>query len=191
MQFIVKGHNVEITDALRKHAEEKMLKVKRHFNQIMNIEVEFDVQKNPSIHDNQRVEVTIFTKGPLIRASVSSKDMYVSMDQVVNKLERQIEKYKAKNYRSNLRYAGLNEVLKEQEISSEKEDYTEHPEAEIVKTKQFPMKPMSPEEAVLQMDLISHDFFVFMNATTEEMNVVYRRKDNNYGLIEPSYSKEK
>ncbi|MDO8886568.1 ribosome-associated translation inhibitor RaiA [Candidatus Oleimmundimicrobium sp.] len=192
MQFIVKGHNIEVTDALRKHAEEKISKITRHFSQVMKIEVEFDVEKNPSIHDNQKVGVTIFTKGPFIKASNSSKDMYVSIDKVVDKLERQIEKYKGKTYRSNSKYTSLKEVLREQEISAEqKESNAEHTEPEIVKIKQFSIKPMSPEEAVMQMDLIGHSFFVFRNAITEETNVVYKRNDDNYGLIEPSYNVKK
>jgi len=188
LQFIVKGHNIEVTDALRKHAEEKIRKLTRHFDQIMEGEVEFTVQKNPSIHDNQTVEVTLFTKGPVIRATVSSKDMYVSIDQVVNKLERQIQKYKGKTYRSNSKRTVLNDVLEEQEET--KENVEEYATPRIVKTKQFPIKPMSPEEAVMQMDLIGHDFFVFTNAETEGTSVVYRRKDGNYGLIESSFSKE-
>lgn len=188
MQFIVKGHNIEVTDALRKRAEEKIRKLTRHFDQIMESEVEFTVQKNPSVHDNQTVEVTLFTKGPVIRAAVSSKDMYVSIDQVVNKLERQIQKYKGKTYRSSSKRIVLNDVLVEREET--KEDTEEYTTPRIVKTKRFPIKPMSPEEAVMQMDLIGHDFFVFTNAETEGTNVVYRRKDGNYGLIESSFSKE-
>ncbi|HDP69556.1 MAG TPA: ribosome-associated translation inhibitor RaiA [Actinobacteria bacterium] len=186
MEFIVKGHNMEMTDALRKYAEDKIMKITRHFNRIMKIEVEFDVQKNPSVHNSQTVETTLFTKGPVIKASVSSEDMYASIDQVVDKLERQIEKYKGKIYRSNSRQGSLDNVVLEQKA----EGHREQVKAQIVKTKQFSMKPMSPEEAILQMDLLGHDFYVFTNSTTEETNVVYRRKDDNYGLIGPSYNLE-
>lgn len=180
MSVIVKGKNIEITNALKKYAEEKVNHVKKHFNEIIKTEIELIVEKNPSITNNQTVEVTLFTKGPLIRAKESSTDMYASIDQVVAKLERQIDRFKGKTYKSQVHPLNSAELLPPEE-SGEGEEQS----PQIVKTKQVPMKPMSPEEAVMQMELLGHDFFVFINAETEETNVVYRRKNNTFGLIEP------
>lgn len=179
MPVIVKGKNVEITDALRKYAEEKISRVKKHFNEIMKTEIEMIVEKNPSIVNNNVVEVTLFTKGPVIRAKGSSTNMYASIDQVTEKLERQIEKFKGKTYSSKMHpsSSSLQKMMESERKEEEK--------PKIVKTKRFLLKPMSPEEAVLQMDLLGHDFFVFTNSETEEVNIVYRRKNNTFGLIEP------
>ncbi len=177
MQVIVKGRHFESTKALRDYAEEKVLRVTKYFDQINKAEVELIVEKNPSIADNQTVEVTIFTKGPVIRAKQSTADMYTSIDKAADKLERQIKKYKGKLYHSSSKNAVQAAALKK-EIEEEQKP-------KIVKTKQFAIKPMAPAEATMQMDLLGHDFFVFTNAETEEVNVVYRRKDGNYGLIEP------
>lgn len=182
MQVIIKGKNIEVTDALRMHAEDKIKKVTRHFDQIMKIEIELSVAKNRRVSKNQTVEVTLFAKGPAIRAKESSTDMYASIDMVINKLERQIKKYKGKVYAS----ANKNtEKLAELFLKKTKGE-KQQAESRIVKTKQFLIKPMTPEEAILQMELLSHDFFVFTNSETEDINVVYRRKDKNYGLIEPT-----
>ncbi|MBI4744702.1 MAG: ribosome-associated translation inhibitor RaiA [Actinobacteria bacterium] len=182
MQVIVKGKNIEITGALRKYAEEKIGRVEKHFDHITKAEVELIVEKNPSISNNQTVEATLFTKGPVVRAKESSKDMYASIDMVLNKLERQVEKYKGKTYSSKAQ--GNSEELYEMMKTSEEKGVTES-KNRIVDVRQVALKPMSPEEATLQMDKLGYDFFVFTNSETEEINVVYRRKDKNYSLIEP------
>ncbi len=185
MKVIVKGRNIDITDALREYAVEKMSKMTKYFDQIMKIEIEFMVEKNPSISNPKTVEVTVFTKGPVIRAKESSTDMYASIDLVADKLERQVKKYKGKLQAHSLRNNGaIRENVAEME-SNNKDDKETAGKPKIVKIKQFTMKPMSPIEASLQMELIGHDFYVFNNAETDEVNVVYRRKDNDYGLIEP------
>ncbi len=177
MQMIVKGKNLEVTDALRAYAQEKVGKVEKYLDRITKTEIEMSVEKNPKISDNQVVEVTIFSSGPVIRAKESATDMYQAIDLVAGKLERQARKVKKKLIdRSHHAKNPLKEMAVEEE---------EELEPVIVKTKSFPLKPMTPEEACLQMDLVGHDFFVFVNAETEETNVVYRRKDGNYGLIEP------
>ena len=179
MQIIVKGKNLEVTDALREYALEKVSKVERYLDRIMKTEIELSVERNPKIPDNQVVEVTIFSSGPIIRAKESAVDMYQAIDLVSNKLERQARKVKTKLIdRSHHAKNPFKEKAPVVEREEEKEPF-------IVKTKSFPLKPMTPEEACLQMDLLNHDFFVFINADTEETNVVYRRKDGDYGLIEP------
>jgi ribosome hibernation promoting factor len=178
MQIIVKGKNLEITDALRKYALEKVGKVEKYFDRILKTEIEMSVERNPKISDNQVVEVTVFSSGPIIRARESAEDMYQAIDLVSSKLERQARKVKRKLID---RSHHAKNPFKESAQSLEEEEA----EPVIVKTKSFPLKPMTPEEACLQMDLLGHDFFVFINADTEETNVVYRRKDGNYGQIEP------
>ncbi|MDY6794642.1 MAG: ribosome-associated translation inhibitor RaiA [Actinomycetota bacterium] len=182
MQIIVKGKHLEMTDALRSYAEEKVGKVEKYFDRILKTEIEMSVERNPKISDNQVVEVTIFTSGPVIRAKESASDMYQAIDLVTSKLERQARKAKKKMID---RSHHAKNPFKEPSSLHLEEEEEEEEEALIVKTKSFPLKPMIPEEACLQMDLVGHDFFVFINADTEETNVVYRRKDGNYGLIEP------
>ncbi|MDP3012808.1 MAG: ribosome-associated translation inhibitor RaiA [Candidatus Subteraquimicrobiales bacterium] len=178
MQLIVKGKNIEVTQALRQYAEEKLSRVLRHFDQISHIEVEFIVAKNPGIANNQTVEVLLFTKKAVIKVQESSTDMYASIDKVVDKLDRQIKKYKGKLYTSKHKHLmGLSDLVQGSFLSDK---------PKIVKEKRFAIKPMFPDEAALQMELLGHSFFVFMNAETEKVSVVYKRKDNNYGLIEPN-----
>ncbi len=177
MRLLVKGKNVEVSDQIREYAEEKLGKLERQLNGPTRVELELAVERNPSIANNNVAEATIWTKGPVLRARESSADMKASIDQLVDKLERQVTRYRDKRRRHGHRA----EPVAAQE-QTESED-VEGPR--VVKTKQFAVKPMSPEEAVLQLELIGHDFFVFRNADTGEMNVVYRRHDGDYGLIEP------
>ena len=178
MQIIVKGKNLEMTEALRQHASDKVSRVEKYFDGILKAEIELSVERNPKIPENQVVEVTIFSTGPTKRAKVSATDMYHAIDLVTTKIERQARRVKKKLID---RSHHAKNPFKESALLEEDEEK----EAVIVKTKSFPLKPMTPEEATLQMDLVGHDFFVFMNSETEETNVVYKRKDGNYGLIEP------
>lgn len=182
MAIIIKGKNIEVTAPLKDYAEEKIGKLKERYTQILKTEIQFIVEKNPSIKESQTVEVTLFTKGPIFRATARTIDMYASIDEVLEKLERQLERHKGKVYRSK---ASNNQPLGEAIIAEAPAIEEPVVMPRIVKTKQFAVKPMPPEEAIMQMDLLGHDFFVFMNSETEEINVVYRRKDNDYGLIEP------
>jgi len=178
MQIIVKGKNIEITEALRQHACDKVSRVGKYFDGILKTEIELSVERNPKIPESQVVEVTIFSTGPIIRAKESASDMYHAIDLVTTKLERQARRVKEKMID---RHHHAKNPFKVPSVADEGEES----EAVIVKTKSFALKPMTPEEATLQMDLVGHDFFVFINSETEETNVVYKRKDGNYGLIEP------
>jgi putative sigma-54 modulation protein len=173
----VKGKNVEVSDTLKAYAEEKLGKLDKHLNDSAQLEVELAVEKNPSIAESQIAEGTIWTKGPVLRARESSSDMRASIDLLVEKLERQARRYREKR-RPSSRRGNANEPESIPVVADEETPV-------IVKTKQFAVKPMTPEEAVLQLELIGHDFFVFQNADTSDVNVVYRRRDGNYGLIEP------
>jgi putative sigma-54 modulation protein len=174
----VKGKNVEVSDSLKSYAQEKLGKLDKHLNAAARLELELAVEKNPSISENQIAEATIWTKGPVLRARETSADMRASIDLLVEKLERQARRYRDKRRRGPGRAAANSEPQAIPVVADEESPV-------IVKTKQFAVKPMSPEEAVLQLELIGHDFFVFQNGDTDDVNVVYRRRDGNYGLIEP------
>jgi len=178
MQFQVKGRNLEVSDAIRSYAEQKLAKLDRQLND-PRVELELALERNPSISANHVAEATIWTNGPVLRAREASSDMRASIDQLVEKLERQVTRYKRqgrarrrKAARANAPSPDVTPVVLDEE------------EPVIVKTKQFAVTPMTSEEAVLQLELIGHDFFVFRSADTGEVNVVYRRRDGNFGLIE-------
>ena len=178
MRLQVKGRNLDVTDSIRSYAEQKLKKLDKQLNDATEIELELAVEKNPSIAANQIAEATVWTKGPTLRAREASEDMRASIDQLTEKLVRQV-----RHYRDKRSYRGArNQVPVDEGVPALENDQLEQ---QIVKTKQFPDKPMNSEEAVLQLELIGHDFFVFRNADTGEVNVVYRRKDGGYGLIEP------
>jgi putative sigma-54 modulation protein len=177
----VKGKNVDVTDSLKDYALQKLGKLEKHLNDAARLELELHVEKNPSISQNQVAEATVWTKGPVLRARESSTDMKASIDQLVEKLERQARRYRDKRRRGPSRGNNDQGVEAIPVVPLEETPV-------IVKTKQFAIKPMTPEEAVLQLELIGHDFFVFQNADTNDVNVVYRRRDGNYGLIEPRIS---
>jgi ribosome hibernation promoting factor len=173
----VKGKNVDVTDSLKDYALQKLGKLDKHLNDAARLELELHVEKNPSIAQNQVAEATVWTKGPILRARESSTDMKASIDLLVDKLERQAQRYREKRRRSSAR--GNHDHLEGIRVVPDEDSPV------IVKTKQFAIKPMTAEEAVLQLELVGHDFFVFQNADSDEVNVLYRRRDGNYGLIEP------
>lgn len=178
MQFQVKSRNVEVSDAIKTYAVEKLSKLERQLDD-PRVELELAVEKNPSIAANQVAEATIWTTGPVLRAREASPDMRSSIDQLVEKLERQVTRYRTRRRDRRRRAARANGPAAA--VDSVPADET----PEIVKTKHFALTPLSAEEAVLQLELVGHDFFVFRNAASEAVNVVYRRRDGGYGLIEP------
>jgi putative sigma-54 modulation protein len=185
VNLTVKGRNLVLTDAISAYAAEKIGKLGKYLANGSRCEVELWTEKNPSIADNQVVEATIFTKGPVIRAKEASPDMHASIDLVFAKLERQVKKYRGKivsRYQEAPKEALASEGFKLPEETEEMDEETAVPR--IVKTKHFMTKPMAPEEAALQLELVGHDFYVFTNSETNETAVVYRRRDGNYGLIE-------
>jgi len=180
MQFQVKGRNLEVSDAIRSYAESKLSKLERQLTN-PRVELELAVERNPSIAQNHVAEATIWTNGPVLRAREASADMRASIDQLVDKLERQISRYRTRARDRRRRAARANERSPDTIAAM-----TEGDEPQIVKTKQFSLSPpMNAEEAVLQLELVGHDFFVFRNAESGDVNVVYRRRDGGYGLIEP------
>ncbi len=177
MRLQVKGRNVEVTDQIRRYAEEKLGRLERQLAGATQVELELAVEHNPSIADDHLAEATIWTKGPVLRAREASGDMKASIDALTEKLLRQVKHYRDRRNRRSARAHGSDD--------GGTPAMAEVNDSEIVKTKQFPVKPMSAEEAVLQLELVGHDFFVFQNAESSDVNVVYRRRDGGYGLIEP------
>ncbi len=177
MKITTRGRNIELTEAIKEYVEEKVGKIERYFEDAsIDAQVSLGVERERHI-----VEVTAFVDGLILRGEETTGDMYASIDGVIEKIERQIRKHKTRINRK-LREKTDEFELKFGDGPGEKE---EPQDGQIVKIKRFSLKPMSVEEAVMQMDLLGHDFFVFTNAESEEMNVVYKRKDGNYGLIEP------
>ena len=173
MNLVVSGKNIDVTEGLRSAVEEKIGKLERYFNESTEVHVTLSTEKS-----RQKIEVTIPMKGTIIRAEETSTDMYVSIDLVEEVIERQLRKYKNKLLDKEQNAAQLSKSFID-------EDAFDEEEIEIIRSKRFAMKPMDPEEACVQMELLGHDFFVFCNAETDQVNVVYKRKGNTYGLIEP------
>lgn len=184
MNFNIRGENLEVTSALRDYTEKKVRKLERYFETPPTT----DVHVNMHVHNNDQViEITIPMSDLLLRAEEHHTDMYAAIDLVVEKLERQIRKYKTKVNRQTHK-GGARQLFNSVVSGSVAPNYEEEPEEdgfEIVRQKRFMLKPMDVEEAILQMDMLGHSFFVFSNAESGETNVVYRRKDGRYGLIEP------
>jgi putative sigma-54 modulation protein len=178
MRLHVKGKNLEVPPAIKEYAESKLAKLDRHLHETAQVELELSMERNPSIAEAHVAEATVWTKGPVVRARESASDMKASIDLLVRKLERRVKRAREKR-RPN--FGRLRRSAPPENPSQE----SENEESKIVRTKQFALKPMSPEEAVLQLELLGHDFFVFRNADSDEVNVLYRRRDGNYGLIEP------
>lgn len=176
MNFNIRGENLEVTTPLRDYIEKKVGKLERYFDTtpISDVHVKLTVLNNQQI-----IEVTIPMPQLLLRAEETHADMYAAIDLVVEKLERQIRKHKTKVNRK-FRQEGAIKYMFKTDIPTEEED-----DLQVVRTKRFNLKPMDTEEAILQMDMLGHNFFVYSNAVNGETNVVYRRKDGKYGLIEP------
>lgn len=175
MKYIITGRNIDVTEGLKTAIYEKVGKLEKYFNPDTEVIVTLSVEK-----ERQKIEVTIPVKGNIIRAEQVSSDMYVSIDLVEEVIERQLKKYKRKIV--DKRHATDNFTAEFIE-----KDYDEDDSIKIVRTKRFAVKPMDAEEACIQMELLGHNFFVFRNADTDEVNVVYKRKGNTYGLIEPEF----
>ena len=173
MKFIISGKNIDVTDSLKTAVEDKLSKLEKYFTSETEVHVTLGVEK-----DRQKIEVTIPVKGNIIRSEQVSSDMYVSIDLVEEIIERQLKKYK-------------NKIIDKQQTAGNfkqefvEKDYVDDEEIQIVRAKRFDIKPMYPEDACIQMELLGHSFFVFVNAETDQVNVVYKRKGNTYGIMEP------
>ena len=179
MRITVKGKNMEVTDALQRYAEKKVEKLGKYFSNLKSAVVTQSTLRNWHI-----VEVSLDGDGVVLRGEERSDNMYASIDAVVEKLESQVKRFKGKLIdRSHLEPPRETISAAEPEEAVDADVEQELPE--IVRTKRFPIKPMTPEEASLEMEMLNHDFFVFRNGETDAINVVYKRQDGNYGLLEP------
>lgn len=175
MRYIISGKNIDVTEGLRSAIYEKIGKLERYFTPETEIHATLSVEK-----ERQKIEITIPMKGNIVRAEQVSSDMYVSIDLVEEIIERQLRKYKNKLLAMKQSPSNFNQAFVE-------EDFDEDDAINIIRTKRFAMKPMDPEEACVQMELLGHNFYVFRNSESDEVNVVYKRKGNTYGLIEPEF----
>lgn len=173
MRFVITGKNIDVTAGLKAAVEEKMSKLEKYFNPDTQVDVTLSVEK-----ERHKIEVTIPVKGSIIRSEQVSNDMYVSIDLVEEIIEKQLKKYKKKIIDRSQGSGSFKQEFIEK-------DYDDDDDVKIVRSKRFGIKPMYPEDACVQMELLGHSFYVFRNAETDEVNVVYRRKGNTYGLIEP------
>ena len=177
MRITITGRNIELTPGIKEAVEDKLSKLEKYFKPDTDVNVTLSVEK-----ERQKIEVTIPTKGHTIRAEEVSNDMYVSIDLVEETLERQLIKYRTKIISKKMNAAAN---FKAEYLEEKFEDDEE--EIKIVRSKRYDLKPMYPEDACIQMELLGHDFYVFCNAETDEVNVVYKRKNGSYGLIEPEF----
>jgi putative sigma-54 modulation protein len=175
MRYIISGKNIDVTEGLKGAIYEKIGKLEKYFTPETEIHATLSVEK-----DRQKIEITIPMKGNIVRAEQVSTDMYASIDLVEEVIERQLRKYKNKIMDMKQSAASFNQAFIE-------DDFLEDDEITITRVKKFAMKPMDAEEACVQMELLGHNFYVFRNAETDEVNVVYKRKANTYGLIEPEF----
>lgn len=179
MKITIRGRNIEVTENLKDYIEKKLSKLTRYFDHIHEAQVTVFTER-----ENYVVEVTVPLNSIILRGEEESdENLYAAVDLVIEKLEKQVHKYRTKLYKR-LRNQGLKDLIA---VLGEENKKGEEQEPVLVKTKRFAMKPMPVEEAILQMNLLGHNFFVFSNAETEQVNVLYRRKDGNYGLIEPEF----
>lgn len=190
MKLVIQGKNIDITDSIRNYVNEKIEKAVSHFQSITSeVDIHLSVAKNPRINPKQTAEVTIYANGAVIRAEESSENMYASIDLVANKISRQLRKYKerrfdkkgAKSTKEALVNGQAETQLVEDLIGDRQPELPPH----VVRTKYFAMPPMTAEEAIEQLELVDHDFYVFRNAETGEINVAYERNHGGYGIIQP------
>jgi putative sigma-54 modulation protein len=191
MKLVIQGKNIEITDAIRNYVSQKIEKSISHYKNLINeVDVNLSVARNPRISPNQSAEVTIYVSRSVVRAEESSDSLYASIDLVTDKISRQLRRYKEK--RRNLDHVSVRATEVESELPVATTDITEvltqkAPQlpTEVVRTKYFAMPPMTVEEALEQLELVDHDFYMFCNAETGQINVIYERNHGGYGIIQP------
>ena len=184
MDVVIRGKNVKVSKSLRTAAEEHLAKLDRYANGFARAEVDFSEERNPRIADSQKCEVLVHVKGHLLKAHASAPEPFAALYAVCDKVEHQVKRLKDKRVARTHPKRVRTQRVELPPIEDEDEDVQEGQTARIVKTKEFTIKPMTAEEAVLQMDLLGHDFFLFTNSDNGRAAVIYRRNDGNFGLIE-------
>jgi putative sigma-54 modulation protein len=184
MDVVIRGKNVKVSESLRSAATEHLAKLDRYANGFARAEVDFSEERNPRIPDNQKCEVLVHVKGHLLKAHASASEPFAALYAVCDKVEHQVKRLKDKRVARSHPKRVRTQRVEVPPLEDEEEDQQESQTAQIVKTKEFTIKPMTAEEAVLQMDLLGHDFFLFTSSETGRAAVIYRRNDGNFGLIE-------
>jgi putative sigma-54 modulation protein len=195
MQFVIKGKNLQLTDALKDYAEKKLTTITKYFDHIVEVDVTLSVKDSKDLSRSRVCEVTVWAKsiGNPIHGKSASEDLYASIDMVAEKIERQVKKFKEKITGRRRSSKGADKQATHsvlsfgEDFASRTEQAPEDNKPKIVRSGTFPMRPMFSDEAAEQLDLFNQDFFVFSNAETNRINVIYRRSDGNFGLIEPEY----
>lgn len=194
MKLVIQGKNLDITDSIRHYVNEKIEKAVNHFQSITSeVDVHLSVAKNPRINPKQTAEVTIYANGAVIRAEESSENMYASIDLVSNKISRQLRKYKERRFDKKGAVSTKDALVPDGDVTTPLvpdligDRQPELPK-EVVRTKYFAMPPMTVEDALEQLDLVDHDFYVFRNVETGEVNVIYERNHGGYGVIQPRHT---
>jgi putative sigma-54 modulation protein len=188
MDLVVKGKNMDVTDSLREYAQQKIGRITKIFDDIIDAQVALNVVKNKSVHNNQIVEVTLHLSGGVIRGEEAKDNMYAAIDLVTDKLERQLRRFKGKhrtNFDRTKTSSGVLELEPAVAVVEAEEFEEESDTAQIVRNKQISVQVVAPEEAARQMEMLGHDFFVFKNPDNGQLAVLYRRRDGHYGMIEP------
>ncbi len=187
MKLVIQGKNIEITDAIREYVHQKIEKAVNHFqNLTTEVDVHLSVARNPRINPKQTAEVTIYANGAVVRAEESSENLYASIDLVANKIARQLRKYKEKRQAQTHAPVKTAEAIAQEPVApSLTSDRAPELPSEVVRTKYFAMPPMTVEDALEQLDLVGHDFYMFRNAATGEINVIYERNHGGYGVLQP------
>jgi putative sigma-54 modulation protein len=193
MQLQVSGRNLDVTAPIREYAERKLARIERHLTEDTRVDLELAIERNRSISANQHAELTVWTRGPVLRAHEYAEDMYAAIDLAVDKLDRQVRRYRERrrHWRPHHQARDIEALLPLSEddeaaaVAVANGAEAELPIPTIVKTKRFNMKPMHPDEAALQLELVGHAFYVFLNAESDAVAVIYRRRDGNLGVIEP------
>lgn len=189
MELVIKGKNLEVEEAAQEYIRSKISKLERHLPDIGEVKVEVSQEMTKAVESRYVVQVTINSHGTLLRGEERASNITAAVDNVVDVLNRQIERFKGKLYRSKRRRTPPPQKQLAAELTEpEEEEAMVEERREIVRVKRFPVKPMSPEEAVEQMELLSHNFFLFFNSENERFSLLYRRSDGNYGLIEPEFA---
>lgn len=189
MKLVIQGKNIEITDSIHEYVHQKIEKAVSHFQSLTTeVDVHLSVARNPRINPKQTAEVTIYANGTVVRAEESSENLYASIDMVADKITRQLRKYKEKRQDKIQAAVKTTDALNQEPVASTLINRTPELPSQVIRTKYFAMPPMTIQEALEQLELVDHDFYMFLNAETGEINVIYERNHGGYGVIQPRHS---